>query len=197
MQQVSESSLPYTTKLGIPCLCLLHSYFQDRKLRKLPLSRWRLLSICLGLDNCQLAETQHPQSLSGASSCSIYLASYPTLLSALLQDWKPYSLPHFSEPPFWLLIHPLSASAKQIIALQGKTGVTTDYWQVKEAQLLMLALKTLLYIWIDSGRIPVLLKEQGQLLLLLDLVHFLFLFFVCDLSLKHNFTFFFNQANLK
>lgn len=56
--------------------------------------------------------------------------------------------PPSPKPPYRLLIRPSSTLTKQIIGLQGKTGVTTDSCQKKDAQLCILVPITPLHIWI-------------------------------------------------
>lgn len=125
-------------------LCPLHSSVRRTISESQQIVDGGLSSVCLGLDNCQLADTQHPVPtvLVSCFQMQHILGIIPHTAVRFPKGWEAILTPPFSEPPYRLLIRPFSTLTKQIIGLQGKTGVITNPCQAKEAQLRILVLTT-------------------------------------------------------
>lgn len=128
-------------------------FCSSHNLRKPADCRWRAL---LCLSRCRQLSAGRRSTPNAHSSCLLlpdvaYTWHYPRRccpLSSGMWSNTPLLSFFFSKPPYRLLIRPSSTLTKQIIGLQGETGVTTNSCQLKEAQLCILALITPEHIWI-------------------------------------------------
>lgn len=126
-------------------------FCSSHNLRKPADCRWRAL---LCLSRWRQLSAGRRSTPNAHSSCLLlpdaaYTWHYPRCCCPLSSGmWSNTPPPFFSKPPYRLLICPSDTLTEQIIGSQGETGVTTNSYQLKEAQLCILALITPQHIWI-------------------------------------------------